>query len=126
MYHQGMGTSPSSISASGARLGPRAAVMACFGTTSTSLAFMPFCSPDGCRTAALSGCAVLLVAVHLSASSTFAEAAGPPSMLLCSLCSSLQCASALWESAPGAKGPDALPICFAVLSSVNLGPQSRN
>ena len=90
MYHQGMGTSPSSVSASDARLGPRAAVMACFGTTSTSLAPLPSCSLDGCRTAALSGCAVLLVAVHLGASLTLSEAAGPPVMLLCSLCSSFQ------------------------------------
>ena len=85
MYHQGMGTSPSSVSASDACLGPRAAVMACFGTTSTSLASLPSCSPDGCRTAALSGCAMLLAAVHSGASSTLSEAAGPPAMLLCSL-----------------------------------------
>ena len=126
MYHQGMGTSPSSVSASHACLGPRAAVMACFGTTSTSLASLPSCSWDGCGSAVLLVRALLLMAVGLGASTTLSEAAGPPAMLLCSLCSSLQCSSALWKRAQGAKGAEALPICSAVLSSVNLGPESRN
>ena len=126
MYHQGMGTSPSSVSASDACLGPRAAVMACFGTTSTSLVSLPSCSLDGCKTAATSGCAMLLVAVHPGALSTLSEAADPPAMPLCSPCSSLQCSSALWERAPGARGAAALPICVAVMSPVDLGPHSRD
>ena len=109
MYHQGMGTSPSSVSASDARLGPRAAVMACFGTMSTSLASLPSCSLEGGGTAALSECAMLLVAVQVDAPSTLSKAAGPPAMLLCSLRGSLQSFNAPWERAPGAKGADALP-----------------
>ena len=41
MYHQGMGTSPVSVSASLACLGPNAAAMACLGTARAALLSLP-------------------------------------------------------------------------------------
>lgn len=41
VYHQGMGTSPSPMSASLVCLGPKAAGMACFGSTRTFLPLAP-------------------------------------------------------------------------------------
>ena len=41
VYHQGMGTSPASVSASLACLGPKAAAMACLGTARAALLSLP-------------------------------------------------------------------------------------
>ena len=83
MYHQGIGTSPVSVSASFVCLGPKAAAMACLGTARAALPSPP--AMLRAESAGLSDCPLLLSAcvgrscALLDASRSLAMVLLPPS-----------------------------------------------